>query len=560
MQLSAVRRFLILTPLILGFQLSLPAKAHAGCGWDPICWTKAVVKDVVVDHPAKTVGAVLGGAAVGGRIFGIPGAIVGGLISGAVSVYQDLTASPGAPPPASGSNNDPPVTQNPRQPVAGANPRSPNPNPAAPRTPAAPNQQIAATNQTTNPTQQPPSQSIPSSNPIAAPDSFDPGSMNTGLQTTNTDARWGTSLAVEKKVDTNFFSPAGKREAYIGTVSPGVKGLTVPDFYAGAVCTSDKDCADVKRAPGPGRPAGEALAAEQGSWGGSSGRSGGGSPSADVGAYGRGASPRGEYSPAVLPDGSTPNDSAYQTPAPDDFDNKLAPLIAHPVGDGSDKQQRAAELLSLAMEELNGRDFEGAIEALTRALKLDSRNPNIYAYRAMAYNLTGNFAAAEKDALAAIKLDPNNEKAWESLAWAQLKQGRYAEAAQSATKLMGLNPKNALAYAIRAFAREKLGDNKGKLADIKRAATLDRRYVDMAQKAKTGRPMFDPRADFTSLLIERGMPPYIPSFWGGFLALFIILSTLGTFAALLRYVYLFKKGRVHDFKDFLAKMIRGQLS
>ncbi|MBI5245365.1 MAG: tetratricopeptide repeat protein [Elusimicrobia bacterium] len=370
----------------------------------------------------------------------------------------------------------------------------------------------------------------------------DAGGVDTkNEQNKSTGERWGTQ-------QTKNNTPFGKQQSWVSVSGPGVKGLEVPGFYAGTACdgSSEGVCQSWKneRSYNTARAGMDDMAFDS-----HGSPSGGGSASYGAEAAARPRGP-GEYSPTVLPDGTSPRTLTIMPP-PDDMDSHVVPLMPRQGMDAGEKKQRAAELFDLAMQKLNERDFEGAIDDLTGAIKLDPKNDKLYAYRAMGYNLIGNFEAAEKDALKAIELNGENEKAWESLAWAQLKQGKYKEAAESASRVLKLNAQNALAYAIRAFAREKLGDNKGKMEDIKAAASLDARYASLLKRGQNGQPIYDPKEDHSNLLLYRGHAPQRPPLP---VRLILILVDMLLFVLVIggtvHYRSLKKKGRVRDLKEY----------
>ncbi len=180
------------------------------------------------------------------------------------------------------------------------------------------------------------------------------------------------------------------------------------------------------------------------------------------------------------------------------------PLLgkAAPVG----TNEREDALIILALDKLSMRDIDGAITVLTKVLELNPNNAGAYLHRSTAYNIKGDYAAAEKDALVAIKLDPHSSKAFENMAWALLKQGRPLEALTAAGQAILIDPKSAVGYAIRAYAQEALGNHDGKMAAIAKAASLDTRFHSQYERGKKGAPIFNPSEDFSTFLLRRRSP------------------------------------------------------
>jgi len=320
--------------------------------------------------------------------------------------------------------------------------------------------------------------------------------------------------------NTPFFDGYGKKEEYIPNTSRGTR-LDIPGFYAGTACKGS-DC-------------GQTSAAVDYGQGGTSGRQGGFSSG------GGGGGP-----------GSASMDAEIKA-----FHKKMDAMEKSALDEG--KASKLNELIGLAKERMNARDFEGAIKALDEAIKLAPDNANLWLMRAMAKNMKGDFVGAEADAREAIRLDPNNDQSWENLAWALLKQGKYKEALEAAEQALKLNPKNSLAMAIRAFAKEKLGDVQGAKKDIETAASMDKRMRSFMQRGLRGQPIFDARMDFMSLNTGRDA-------WGGeeggsggspfslpfILLLLSVVGAAGTF----NYLTARRKGRIRGLKDWPAYLLK----
>ncbi|HAH07009.1 MAG TPA: hypothetical protein DCM05_10875 [Elusimicrobia bacterium] len=294
----------------------------------------------------------------------------------------------------------------------------------------------------------------------------------------------------------------GRKEEYVKGGGPGGKGLSIPGFYAGTACGGDANVESCGRHDKASTGFKAPTMAGFGGGGGSS--AGGGSASAELYA-GR---------PPL-----TGREQTFEGSEADRFISQQVGAIPSSKGLGEvlalkdraplspeEAERNAAGLLASAKEKLNAKDLDEAVKDLDEAIRLQPQNPTLYMYRSMANNLRGKYKEAEEDARKAIELDPGNEQAWENLAWALLKQGKYQEALEAAKEVMKINPKNGMAYAISSFAKEKLGDKKGSLADIKKAASLDKRFASFYQKASRGQPIYDPNSVADFMLFEEPVP------------------------------------------------------
>ncbi|HAH07008.1 MAG TPA: hypothetical protein DCM05_10870 [Elusimicrobia bacterium] len=385
------------------------------------------------------------------------------------------------------------------------------------------------------------------------------------------DDRWSDNV---KGPNTPFFGPtAAKAEENYSPTQAGAKGLAaIPGFSAGTICTGSHCGKSGEKGLSYGNPSGSGGTGmgshgSSGGFGGSGG--GGGSPSlgsllgsmdkpAGFEAIEKKAAEElmgGEGDASAI---SEPSPSEAEAPRPDamNFD-KAVPVMGDGSAPGEQEARRVAQLLESAKSKLNARDYKGAIDDLSEALKIAPKNPTLWLHRSMAYNLAGNYEAAEKDALEAIKLDPENSRAWENLAWAQLKQGKFLEAMESATRALKLDPKNAFAYAIRAFAREKLGNGKGAMDDIKRATALDKRFLPFYQRGMRGQPIYDPNYDYSPFFLQKGKPLQKDSgpMWPVYLGMTLLLLCFTTLGGVgIYYQTMKQKGKFSNFQDFLNSL------
>ena len=199
------------------------------------------------------------------------------------------------------------------------------------------------------------------------------------------------------------------------------------------------------------------------------------------------------------------------------------------VRSDEDPADKARALLERAKADIVLRDWASALDELTKAIALDPGDERARLERSIVYNIMRQYVEAEQDARAALKLDPKDVKAWVSLAWALLHQGRYEEAVAAASSAVALDPENAFAYAVRAYAKERLGDARGMLDDIAKAASLDARFEAQYEAAKRGEKIYDDKLDPTGFFYgqavrPRKSAPWWPTVVGGALLAGLALS------------------------------------
>ena len=166
--------------------------------------------------------------------------------------------------------------------------------------------------------------------------------------------------------------------------------------------------------------------------------------------------------------------------APDVLNSRVAvPTFEAGAGAPSGSLTRAAQ------SKLMIGDFRGALTDALAAVQSDPKDPLGYLRAGQAYAKLEQYGDAEGMARRTLALDPNNAEAWKDLAVAIVlaKQGRYKEALDAALTAVRLDPGLSQAWAIAAYAAGKLGDEKGRLAYLQKAAALDPRYQSVASGA-----------------------------------------------------------------------------
>ncbi|EDM03457.1 rCG62168 [Rattus norvegicus] len=115
------------------------------------------------------------------------------------------------------------------------------------------------------------------------------------------------------------------------------------------------------------------------------------------------------------------------------------------------------------------KEFQGAVEFFTRAIKINPRYLDAYIGRGnsyMEYEQNKAMIQAQKDFLRALHLDPSNLKARISLGYNLQAQGKFQKAWQHFTIGIEANPKNYLAYEGRAVVCLQMSNYFAAMQDI----------------------------------------------------------------------------------------------
>ena len=118
------------------------------------------------------------------------------------------------------------------------------------------------------------------------------------------------------------------------------------------------------------------------------------------------------------------------------------------------------------------KDFEGAIEAYDKAIRLDPDESASYNNRAKAKIHLGQYKEALADCDKAIRLDPSEATAYNTRGTVKIHLGQYKEALADCDKAILLRSDYAEAYSTRGNAKLQLGQYKEALADYDEAILL----------------------------------------------------------------------------------------
>jgi tetratricopeptide (TPR) repeat protein len=116
-----------------------------------------------------------------------------------------------------------------------------------------------------------------------------------------------------------------------------------------------------------------------------------------------------------------------------------------------------------------GKDSPRRIEGCTALIEgggvSPSQLPDVYAMRALAYSLRGDYPTAIRDYDVAIGMRPDFAVALNNRAWAQFRSGNIDAALPDVEESLRLEPRAAHSLDTRAHIRQLKGDHKGALND-----------------------------------------------------------------------------------------------
>src|SRR5690606_21740599 len=116
-----------------------------------------------------------------------------------------------------------------------------------------------------------------------------------------------------------------------------------------------------------------------------------------------------------------------------------------------------------------GRRIEGCTALIEGGGVDPAQLPDVYAMRALAYSLKGEYATAIRDYDMAIDLRPDFAVALNNRAWAYFRWGKPATGLPDVEKSLRLEPRVAYSLDTRAHIRQSMGDPKGALSDYNKA-------------------------------------------------------------------------------------------
>ncbi|MBK7307645.1 MAG: tetratricopeptide repeat protein [Chitinophagaceae bacterium] len=123
------------------------------------------------------------------------------------------------------------------------------------------------------------------------------------------------------------------------------------------------------------------------------------------------------------------------------------------------------------------KDFEGAIQALNKAIELDSSIAKAYNNRGYVNGSLGKPESAIRDYNKSIELDSSWAEAYVNRGLEKNQIEDYKGALEDFSKAIKLKPDDAVTYAGRGFTKENLKDYQGAIQDYDKAIELDPNYA-----------------------------------------------------------------------------------
>ncbi|MEI7980088.1 MAG: hypothetical protein WCI71_00450 [Bacteroidota bacterium] len=117
-------------------------------------------------------------------------------------------------------------------------------------------------------------------------------------------------------------------------------------------------------------------------------------------------------------------------------------------------------------------DYASASYYMTKAIRLDPRDFELYELRAFAKDYLGDDKGVESDCSIVLQLDPGNIAAYVGRAYARMRMKEYQEAIQDFDFLIQTEPTYAGYHIDRGLSKLGLHDFDGACADFKQASLL----------------------------------------------------------------------------------------
>jgi tetratricopeptide (TPR) repeat protein len=135
-------------------------------------------------------------------------------------------------------------------------------------------------------------------------------------------------------------------------------------------------------------------------------------------------------------------------------------------------QQNADDLIKSGNKKDSEKNFPGAIQDFSAALKLDSGNVTAFYYRGYVYYEMKNYTAAIKDFNQAITLDSEDVESFFNRGNAKFEMKDYKGATADYAFALTLDPKDKQCYYNKAIAEYNLGNMDVVCHDLEQAAKL----------------------------------------------------------------------------------------
>jgi tetratricopeptide (TPR) repeat protein len=150
--------------------------------------------------------------------------------------------------------------------------------------------------------------------------------------------------------------------------------------------------------------------------------------------------------------------------------------------------QEAANLTREGIEASKAKDWDKAIAAFKRAAQLEERYaPNLASalqQRASIYVSQQKFQEAIADYSEALKIKTKDPEIFERRAYAEMQLKDYDKALHDYNEAIKLSPEEPKYYQVRAFIYQTKGDFKAAMADVDKTLKLDPNNQDAQQRRR----------------------------------------------------------------------------
>ncbi len=131
-------------------------------------------------------------------------------------------------------------------------------------------------------------------------------------------------------------------------------------------------------------------------------------------------------------------------------------------------------------EKIESGDFEGAVEAYTRAIEMDPNNARAYYNRAIAFEMLGDPFNALEDYTKAIEIRPDYAEAYNNRGCLRMNERDYEEAIEDFSRAIQIKPGYALAFDNRGRSWVELREYRQAIKDFKKVIELDPNRMEKA--------------------------------------------------------------------------------
>lgn len=139
------------------------------------------------------------------------------------------------------------------------------------------------------------------------------------------------------------------------------------------------------------------------------------------------------------------------------------------VPDLTAQERKAEAYVNQGLEKLHQKDYQGAIDNLTKAVKIQPNHYIAYTYRGDIFRTLGKYQAAIDDYTKAIKSNPSHSYLHNSRGIAYAALGEYQKAIADHSGAIEIYPEEGAGYRYRGAMYFKVGENQKALDDLERA-------------------------------------------------------------------------------------------